>query len=157
MSGRAGANTGDRGETLLELLIAVTIMTIAVVAVVGGIGTSILISDVHRKQATAGATVRDYGEAIENMVANHGYVACATPSSYASPPGFAAPAGYSVSVLSKQPDEMKYWTGSGWQTSCGADTGLQQLTVQVASSDGRAKEQLVIVVRKRCGLADTLC
>ena len=143
---------GDRGETLLELLIAVVIMGVAVVAVIGMLVNSVQLSDVHRKQATASEAVRDYGEAITNTVDGGGYVACAGTASYASPAGFAVPAGYAKSVAS-----VRYWTGSAWQSSCSADTGLQQLTIQVASADGRASEQLVVVVRKPCGLSDSPC
>lgn len=143
---------GDRGETLLELLIAVVIMGVAVVAVIGMLVNSVQLSDVHRKQATASAAVRDYGEAITNAVAGGGYVGCATTASYASPSGFTVPSGYAKSVSSVQ-----YWTGSAWQSTCSTDTGLQQLTIQVASADGRASEQLVVVVRKPCGLSDSPC
>ncbi|MFC0430083.1 prepilin-type N-terminal cleavage/methylation domain-containing protein [Kutzneria buriramensis] len=142
--------TDERGETLLELLIAVVIMAVAVVAVVGALVNSIQLSDVHRKQATASAAVRDYGEAITNAVDGGGYVSCAGPSSYGT--GFTPPAGYTKSVGS-----VKYWDGAAWQTTCGADTGLQQVTIQVASADGRASEQLVVVVRKPCGLSDSPC
>ena len=140
----------DRGETLLELLVAIMIIGIAVVVIVGGLVTSVLMSDIHRKQATAGTAVRDYAEAIENAVAGGSYVSCATRSSYAT--GYTPPSGYTASVTG-----VAYWSGTAWQPTCGTDTGLQQLTVRVASSDGRAAEQVVIVVRKRCGLADTLC
>ncbi|HJP78864.1 MAG TPA: type II secretion system protein [Pseudonocardiaceae bacterium] len=143
----------DRGETLLEVLVAVTIMAIAVVAIVGGIGTSILISDVHRKQATAGDAVRDYAETIENLVATGGYKPCGSTSDYTTlAAGFAPPTGFQDSIVS-----MRYWSSDAWQASCGTDTGLQQLTVRVASGDGRAAEQLVIVLRKPCGLGDALC
>ena len=59
----------DAGESLIELLIAVAIMGIAVVAVVGLITTGIVMSDIHHKQAIAGAYVRDYAEYVENFVA----------------------------------------------------------------------------------------
>ncbi|HEY4021015.1 MAG TPA: type II secretion system protein [Pseudonocardiaceae bacterium] len=146
----------DRGETMLELLIAVTIMAIAVVAVVGGLGTSILISDVHRKQATAGDAVRNYAETMENLVTAGGYKPCGSTSDYTTlGASFTPPAGYQDSVVT---GSMRYWaSGGGWQNSCSTDTGLQQLTLQVASSDGRASEQLVIVLRKRCGITDALC
>ncbi|MFC0548797.1 prepilin-type N-terminal cleavage/methylation domain-containing protein [Kutzneria chonburiensis] len=140
----------DRGETLLELLIAVVIMGVAVVAVVGALVNSVQLSDVHRKQATAAAAVRDYGEAITNAVAGGGYVACAGAGSYAT--GFTVPSGYAKSVVS-----VRYWNGSAWQVGCTPDTGLQQLTIKVASADDRASEQLVVVVRKPCGLSDSPC
>ncbi|MFI5564265.1 prepilin-type N-terminal cleavage/methylation domain-containing protein [Amycolatopsis japonica] len=145
---------GDRGESLLELIIAVAIMSVAVIAVAAGIGTAVLVSDIHRKQATAGTTARDYGEAIQHLIAGGGYVACASTASYASPPGFLSPPGYSASVV---PGSLRYWTGSGWQASCTADKGLQRLTVRVRSGDDRAVEDLVIVVRKRCGLTESPC
>jgi Tfp pilus assembly protein PilE len=155
MAGRASTLANDRGETLLELVIAITIMAIAVVAVVGGLGTSILVSDIHRKQATAGATVRDYAETIENLAAAGGYKACASTTDYTTlAAGFAPPTGYADSVVA---GSLRYWSSGSWQSSCSTDSGLQQLTVQVASGDGRASEQLVIVLRKRCGLTDLLC
>jgi uncharacterized protein YejL (UPF0352 family) len=144
----------DRGESLVEVLMAVTIMAIALVAIVGGLVTNILMSDIHRKQATAGAMVRDYAEAVENAIAGGGYVPCASTSSYASPAGFTVPAGYSNSVVV---GSMRYWNGSGWQTSCTTDTGVQKVTLQVASDDGRASERLVVVVRKPCRLGESLC
>jgi type II secretory pathway pseudopilin PulG len=143
---------GEQGETLLELIIAVAIMGIAVVAIVGGLGTSILMSDIHRKQASAGAYVRDYAEAIDNAVAAGGYVAC-NAASYAGTaiPGFDATK-YQKSIVA---GSARYWNGTGWQAACPAiDTGLQQLTLQVKSIDSigsRATETLVIVVRKPCG------
>jgi type II secretory pathway pseudopilin PulG len=145
---------GENGETLVEVLLAVAIMGIAVVAIMAGLTTSVLMSDIHRKQSTAGAVVRAYSEAIEHSVADGHYTACASTSSYASPAGFTVPSGFTGSVVA---GSMRYWNGTAWQTSCGTDTGLQQLRVQVASDDGRATEQVTVVVRKPCGLEDDPC
>jgi type II secretory pathway pseudopilin PulG len=161
----------DRGETLLELLIALTILGVAVVAVVGGLSAAIMLSDVHRKQATAGVAVRDYAEAVETAivtsrvtadghVTTDGYVACGgaeNPAAvYASPTGFAAPTGFTRSAVA---GSLRYWNGTAWQATCPGtgDTGLQRLTLQVASNDGRATERLDVVIRKPCRLIESLC
>jgi Tfp pilus assembly protein PilV len=143
----------DRGESLLELLIAVVIMGVTVVAIVGGLATSILVSDMHRKQATAGAYARDYAETIEAWVAAGHYDANSAPNYAPATVGFSAPTGFTASAQS-----VRCWNtlGSSWQT-CGTDVGLQQVTVQVRSADGRAAEQVVVVLRKRCGLSDPIC
>ncbi|MEV6872993.1 type II secretion system protein [Amycolatopsis sp. NPDC051128] len=156
MIGRNPGSANERGETLIELLITITIMGILIPAVMGELVTTILVSDIHRKQATAGAYLHDYAEAIENQVMAGGYFPCAAPAKYAAPAGFTVPEPdpkpFVPSVTS-----VKYWTGTAWSATCGADSGLQQLTVQVASRDGRASEKLVVVVRKRCGLGEALC
>lgn len=142
----------DRGETLIELLVALTILGIALVAVVGALAASITMSDIHRKQSTAGAEVRNYAEQVANYVSGTGYASCAAPSAYAAATvGYAAPAGYSAT-----PTAIRYWNGSAWSASCPAsDTGLQELTLSVGSTDTRAAEQVVLVLRKPCGTGST--
>ncbi len=137
----------DRGETLLELLVAVVIMSVTVVAVFGGVVNTVMVADIHRKQAIAGAYVRDYAEAVQNVVAGGGYTSCAGTSAYQSPAGFTVPNGYTAAVTSVQ-----YWSGSQWTSGCdpASDPGVQRVNLSVASSDGRAVETLTVVVRKPC-------
>jgi type II secretory pathway pseudopilin PulG len=151
---RAGREQDSRGETLIELLISMTILGITVVALVIGIGTSIVVSDTHRKEAVAGSAVRSYAEAIENSVdaASTSYGSCATPATYASTPGFTAPSGYTATVTA-----VTYWNGTGFATSCAADLGVQRLALTVASADSRATERLVLVIRRPCRAADAVC
>src|SRR5829696_1684530 len=97
----------DRGETLVELAISVMVMSIAVVALVGGLVTAVMMSDIHRKQAKAGAFVRAFSEAIETAV--HGspsaYVNCATPASYAGT--YPSPdAAFTTQIVT-----IVYWSG----------------------------------------------
>lgn len=146
----------ERGESLLELLIAVVIMGLAVVAIMAGITTSVLMSDIHRKQATAGAAVHTYSEAIENYVAGTGYTACAGASDDLTGPyrpsavGFTVPSGYSVTVSA-----ATSWTGSGW-AACSSDTGYQKVTVRVLGGT-RATEKIDVILRKPCRTSDGLC
>lgn len=160
---RAAAGRADSGETLIEMVVAIAIMSTAVVAVIGCLVTAITVSDIHRQQTVAGVTLRNYAEAINRTVDAGGYpTGCAALSV-----NFAAPAGYSASIV-----KVGYWpssknlpadmlgvlvSGSPWLTGCSTDSGLRQLTLDVKSNDGRADEQLVIVVRKPCRLGETLC
>ena len=141
----------DRGETLVELLVALAILGITLVAVIGAFGASITMSDVHRKQASAGAAVRNYAEQVADYVAGTGYTACAGPGAYAAGTvGYTAPSGYTASPVS-----IRYWSGTAWSAGCGSDTGLQLLTVSVSSADSRAVEQVTVVLRKPCGIGST--
>jgi prepilin-type N-terminal cleavage/methylation domain-containing protein len=153
MSGRHRV-ADERGETLVEMLLAVAIMGIAAVALMAGLTTSVLMSDIHRKQATAGTAVRDYAEALQNYVADGHYVdSCASPAPYALGSIVDSP-GFHHSVV---PGSVRYWDGTVWQATCATDKGLQKLTVQAYSEDGRASEQLAVVLRKPCRLGDELC
>jgi type II secretory pathway pseudopilin PulG len=133
---------------LIELLVAVMIMGVAVVALVGGLGTSIRISDIHRKQAAAGAYVRAYAEAIENTISASpsAYVACADAGTYASAFAIADPT-YAAQITA-----VKYWSGTGFADTCtvATDSGVQRVSLSVASSDGSANETLDVIVRKPC-------
>jgi Tfp pilus assembly protein PilV len=142
---------GDRGETLIELMVAVMIMSTAVIAIVGALALSIRVSDIHRKQATAGAAVRAFAEALETKVAETptGYhdATCATPANYAGM--YAAPAGYTAEVMA-----VKFWSGSAFVATC-PDIGVQLVSLRVASNDGRASETLDVVLRKPCRQGET--
>jgi type II secretory pathway pseudopilin PulG len=141
----------ERGESLLELVVAIGLMGVAIVAVMSGLTTTVLMSDVQRKEATAGTTVRAYAEALQKYVADGHYVACA--SSYAVP-GFVPPDGFTARVVS---GSVRYWTGALWLPLCLPDRGLQRLRVSVASTDGRAAESLDVVLRKPCRPEDPPC
>jgi type II secretory pathway pseudopilin PulG len=140
---RVPTSSNDEGETLVELLMAVAIMGIAVVAIVGGIATTILMSDVHRKQATAGAYVRNYAEAVEGYVADGGFDA-SSPDYSPKAIGFTAlPNGFVGS------SSVRCWDSGGMHFSgCSSSCTVQQVTVKIASSDLRASETLLVTVRK---------
>ena len=67
----------DRGESLVEVLLSLTILGIAGVAIMAGLQLSVTASDIHRKQTTGSAYARSYAEAIQRYVAAGNYAACA--------------------------------------------------------------------------------
>ena len=154
----------DRGESLIEILVAVLILGLTVAAVMGGLLTSVKVSDLHRKQATAGADVRSYAESVTRAVASPGgYKTCAVPSDYLPVAGtdankvhFTASTGFEPTVT-----KVEYWSDSGpgttwaWSSTCAPDWGLQRVTLQVQSDDERATEQSVVVLRAPCGAGVT--
>ncbi len=148
---------GERGETLVEMLVALTILGLAGVAVLAGLQLSVTTSDIHRKQTTGGAYVRSYAEAIQRYVAAGNYVACAGPGAY--PPatvGFAGelPAGYTAtqSAAKRVPPD-----GGAAGVCSGNDTGVQQVELTIASADDRATERLTVLLRRPCGPSMAVC
>ncbi|WP_112243931.1 type IV pilus modification PilV family protein [Kribbella monticola] len=142
----------EHGESLLELVVAVALMGVAVVAVMSGLTTTVLMSDVQRKQATVGVVVRDYAEALQQYVASGHYVACG--STY-NVPDFVAPQGFSAKVVA---GSVQYWSvGLTWLPLCLLDTGLQRVRVSATSADGRATEYVYVVLRRPCGVEDPPC
>lgn len=142
----------DRGETLVELVVAVAVLGIAAVAILGGMLLSVKSSDIGRKYATSGAYVRSFAEAIQNHVDNNsGYVDCAAPGVYET----AVRGTYGLDEGKYTPTSSKawWWSGSEWkETGCTSalDGGLQRITVSVASKDGRGTESLTVVLRRPC-------
>jgi hypothetical protein len=113
------------------------------VVILGAVVTAIMLTDTHKKQAVAGAAARNYAEAIETEVAT-GYVDCAGTGAYVA----AAP---SVPDMFAAILSVEYWTGTGWQSTCTADKGMQRLTVRVSDHStgaGKVNETLTVVLRR---------
>jgi prepilin-type N-terminal cleavage/methylation domain-containing protein len=138
----AGARlAGDPGFTLVELLVTVVILGIAFTVFVGGMGTSILASDYHRRQASTETVLRDFAETLKSR--NTTYVTCAT--TYSAP---STPPGYTASVTA-----VAYWNGTNayvnpLSTCPAVDNGLQRISLRATSSAGRDAETVDIVKRK---------
>lgn len=139
MSTRAGGPSGQGGFTLVEMLLAVAILGVGVLTLVGGMMTSIHVSDLERRQADGQAALRAYAEAV----ANDTYTDCT--ASYPAA-GFTAPAGFTVTQT------VAYWqpASASFSGTCPApDAGLQRITLTVLATDGRAVESVRIAKRQR--------
>jgi type II secretory pathway pseudopilin PulG len=130
----------DRGETLLELVMAIVIAGVCVVAIGSGIALSVKISDVHRQQAIAGQYLHDYAEVVQSS-----YVACTSGATHDYSSGLPSPSNGGPWKLTQS--AIKYWNGTAFTATCPAtDPGLQQVTLELQTTDGLVDESLVVVV-----------
>lgn len=148
----------DRGETLIELIVAIAILGIGAVAILAAFQMSITFSDMGRKQANSDSAVRGLAEAIQNSVNTSGtYKPCALPNVYVTSAvrtQAGIPAGYTANQ-----GQAQSWDGTSWTTSgpC-SDTGVQRLQLTVtspaaANPGGKAVasvETLTMILRKPC-------
>jgi type II secretory pathway pseudopilin PulG len=151
---RRRAGRADRGESLVEVLVTLAIMSIAVVAVVGGMVLAVQTSNLHRQRVTAAAAVRAFAEALQGRVTRTptGYVdtTCASPASYAGV--YTPPAGFVAEVT-----DVLLWNGTQFVGTCPPDVGLQRVSLRVATTDGRVSESLDVIIRKPCRVGDPPC
>jgi prepilin-type N-terminal cleavage/methylation domain-containing protein len=139
-SSRRSSGTDERGETLAEVLMTISIMGILFAAVLGAIAVSGQTSDINHKDATAEALLRTSAEQIQGAA----YVACAPAPAYT----VAAPSdGVTVTVTA-----VRFWNGANPPVFAASgspcsDQGVQAIDLKAQSSDGRALETLTVYKR----------
>jgi prepilin-type N-terminal cleavage/methylation domain-containing protein len=134
----------DRGDTLIEVLVAVTILGIAFVAVLAGLATSINLSDRHRAQTSAGIVVVSAADSVKNQA----YVACpsATTASYSASSGVILPARWTTANLAIT--AIKFRNGTAWSATCpGTDQNVQLITITATAPRGGTES--IDVVKRR--------
>jgi type II secretory pathway pseudopilin PulG len=121
----------ERGETLLELLITLTIMGGVVIAVLAGIATAADTSDANKKEIGVEVVLRDYAEAVMGAA----YNGCLVPTGIVYTP----PAGYAVStpVVTGCYDGAS--TSGGYSGS--SDGGTVRLRLEAHSTDSATNRQ----------------
>ncbi|MBM0126249.1 PulJ/GspJ family protein [Pimelobacter simplex] len=139
------ARDHERGDTLVEVMVAVAILGIAAVAIMAGLTLSASISGKDRGQSTSTTDVRNFAEYIESEVASGAFVS----SGLYTWPGNSSVEVVQAECLSK----ASATTASPVWGSCPSDGGLQKLKLK-ATANGMV-ETLTIVVAKRCGVSDT--
>ena len=107
---------GDRGETLVEILLTVVIIGLSVAALVSSLATVSSAGAAQRNGVRADVVIRSYAEAIK--AATQG---CAAGASYSV--SYTAPAGFTVSVAPAT-------------TACPPVTNPQVLTLSVTGPNG---------------------
>ncbi|MCU1459277.1 MAG: hypothetical protein JWL73_3369 [Actinomycetia bacterium] len=145
MTIRSRAGHSERGDTLLEILISVTILGTSFVAILAGLGTAINLSSQGRGVANAQVVAVSAADIVKNQT----YVACATVAggSYVPTTGLTLPSGWTTANV--KVTTIKYLNGTAWATTCPAtDQNVELVTVTATSPDGRGVESVDLVKRK---------
>jgi Tfp pilus assembly protein PilV len=147
----ARASAGDRGESLVELLVTVLIIGTSVVGVLGAVATAVGASTLDRRQVQAQTVLRTWGERIA-AVDDAGYGDCRSASGVAAttPAPSPLPAGFTASVT-----DVSFWNGTAYVATCtaGSDPGVRRVTLRLEADSmlypGFTRD-LDVVVRKPC-------
>lgn len=148
----------DSGMTLVETLVALSILSVAGVAILAGLELTVKSSDIHRKQSLGGANVRNYVEAVQDYVAGGNYDPCGDgvnylPTSDADSPNAPGPVPFTVpDGFDAGYDDVNALDGDGSEldAGCAADAGVQRIRFTMTAEDGRASEELVVILRRSC-------
>ena len=132
---------GERGESLVELLITITIMATAVISLIAGIAVASDSSGEQKQQTAVSLVLHDYAEAI---MAGSYPGGCGLPTFT-----YTAPAGYTVDP----PTATGWYDGTSspspptsFATTCpGASATAVRLSLHAHSNDQRADQTLEIV------------
>jgi type II secretory pathway pseudopilin PulG len=143
METRARRVRDEKGETLVELIVAIAILGIAAVAILAGLMLSVKTSDQGRKLATSGAYVRSWAEEIQSSVsAANALQAC--------------PA-YLTSFTALQTANPQLIPLTPACAASDVTDGIQKVTLTVTSNGDAthptSSESLVVFLRKPCNAA----
>jgi type II secretory pathway pseudopilin PulG len=143
---RLEARDSERGDTLLEVIIAVAILAIAGVALIGSVLTSITSSSQHRTMTQSDTYLKSYANAAAQQIqrqTNPLYKPCA--SSYAVTTPADIPNTYTIGIAS-----IQYWQGGNngsWGGSCSQGNDPAQLITVAVTSPTQGTESLSFAVR----------
>ena len=151
---RREAHGDEAGDTLIEILLTLVIMSITVVSLIAAFSSSIAASSEYRGLSVSDTLVRTVTEEVtaEFQQQLSAYISCpnATPGGYMSelgsvtiPSPYAAPTGaYSWSITS-----VTYWNGTSFGASCTkGSTVPEEMTITVSGPPGSKSESLAFVI-----------
>lgn len=134
----------EAGFTLIEMLVALLVVSLGVVAMLGALGVGITSATIQRELTRNEGDLIDLAESVKGAA----YVDCAEPDDYSAPTGAAE----TLSVA--------FWDGVvggqlNFVDACPLDdadapddAGLQRIVVVVAGSEGISDGEMVILKRR---------
>jgi hypothetical protein len=122
-------------------MVAIAILSIAVVAIVGAMAIGIKASTLHREQTTAGTVLVSVADAVKAQGVVSGCATTFDVSGAISAAGYTVPSGYSVPATAP----VTYLDDAGASAACSDTTKLQRVTVTVTAPQGFVASVDVIV------------
>ena len=111
------ARRSERGDSLIEVLLALVILGIAGTALLGAFGTGVFSAGLHRQQTDAGAVLASAVESVLDPIRNP-YVDCATTTTYNPLNGVRTPSvNWQIAITS-----VSWWDGQNFVTSPNPNT-----------------------------------
>lgn len=150
--GRLERAADQAGDTLIEIVVTVMIMSVSVVGIIAGIATAIALSGVHRSQADVSAALVSAAEAVKA----NGYVNCCNPSTGGSSNCDSDPTGTLQNLLANSGQQesdvpvptVKAVTNTAGTacTTLSSDPGIEMVWLQATSGTGKVTQNLYVVV-----------
>jgi type II secretory pathway pseudopilin PulG len=160
--GSNGAGDGERGETLLEMLITIILMGTAVVGILAGLIAVTNLAARNSQTTHVRNSAQSYAELLKQPVDAFEYVPCADESTYGAIPADLLPTDYEAEVVLVEYARVIPNGGPGnsvqfndtLPSGCPTtDNGLQRLVIEVRSGpDADATSETVVIVKRdaRC-------
>jgi hypothetical protein len=124
---RDGDRRSEAGDTLLEVLIALVVLSVASVALLVSFATSISASSTYRDVATLDTVLRTASEEVITQIQQQPaalFQSCAGAANVT----FSLPTGYTAAITA-----VSYWTGASFVTSC-VPNAEQWITLSVTET-----------------------
>ncbi len=141
----------ERGDTLLEVLFTIVVVSITSVALLMGFSSSISGSSSDRKLVSSDVALRTVAESVFSQVqqqpTNPLYNPCLAPNSTYNSASWGAPAGYTatVTVVGDWSSTTQTWASP--PSSCAGSSIPQKLMVTVRQPNGTVATSYVVVNR----------
>jgi hypothetical protein len=140
----------DAGDTLVEVLLALIVLSLASVALIIAFGTSISASADHRSIANYNTVLASADADVRSQIqVNPSAFFGSCPSSWKN---LAYPTSAELDANLPSTDTasitmVQYWDGTGWSSSCvGLTDPTQLITIQISDISSKQQPQLIQIV-----------